>query len=273
MTRSMLNFPVIDPVAVRIGPLAIHWYGLAYLVGIGLGWWLLAVRADRANSGWTRDQVTDLTFYAAIGAVLGGRFGYGLFYNFGTTLHEPWTLLAVWRGGMSFHGGVLGFILALIIYARRQRRSFFAVTDFVVPVVPIGLFFGRLANFINQELWGAPTMLPWAVLFTNPAAGGVPRHPSQFYEALLEGVVLFGVLNWLWRKRVRAGVISGIFLIGYAMIRIGIEFVREPDAHLGYLYGGWLTMGQILTIPMLLGGSAILLLTRRGSLGSTRALR
>ncbi len=255
----MLLFPALDPVAVRLGPLAIHWYGLAYLAGIGLGWALLHHRALRALSTWTPEAVSDLVFHAALGAVLGGRIGYGLFYNFSEYLREPLAILAVWRGGMSFHGGVIGFVLALALYARRARRSFFSVADFVVPVVPIGLFFGRLANFVNQELWGAPSTLPWAVLFTNPAAGGVPRHPSQLYEAVLEGVVLFLVLNLVRRRQPAAGVISATFLIGYALIRFGIEFIREPDVQIGYLYGAWLTLGQVLSLPMAVAGAGILM--------------
>ncbi|MSR13866.1 MAG: prolipoprotein diacylglyceryl transferase [Gammaproteobacteria bacterium] len=255
----MLKFPDIDPVAVQLGPLAIHWYGIAYLVGIGAGWMLLSARAARPTSGWSGDEVADLIFYSAFGAVLGGRIGYGLFYNFGAYLQAPWELLAVWRGGMSFHGGIVGGMLALWLFARRRQRAFLQVSDFMLPAVPIGLCLGRIANFVNQELWGAPSTLPWAVVFTHPAAGGVPRHPSQLYEAALEGILLFVVLNCLCRKPRRIGSITATFLIGYAIIRLGIEFVREPDAHIGYLVGHWLTLGQVLSMPMLLGGLAILL--------------
>lgn len=254
----MLQFPAIDPVAVQLGPLAIRWYGLSYLAGIALGWWLLDYRARKSQGSWSAQDVSDLVFYAAIGAVLGGRIGYVLFYNFTAYLEDPLALFAVWQGGMSFHGGVLGFIVAIGVLTRRQRRSFLAVTDFVVPAVPIGLFFGRLANFINQELWGAPTLVPWAVLFTNPAAGGVPRHPSQLYEAGLEGLVLFTLLNGLWRMAPRRGTISASFLLGYGVFRFAVEFVREPDAHIGYLAGGWLTMGHVLSLPMILAGMGLL---------------
>ncbi|MGR9090112.1 MAG: prolipoprotein diacylglyceryl transferase, partial [Gammaproteobacteria bacterium] len=256
----MLPFPTIDPVAVNLGPIAIHWYGLAYLAGIGLGWWLLRRAAARSNSLWTRDDVADVVFFAAIGAVLGGRIGYALFYNFGDTVASPLSILAVWRGGMSFHGGVLGFIVALALFARSRERPFLAVTDFVLPVVPIGLFFGRVANFINQELWGAPTTLPWGVLFTHPAAGGIARHPSQLYEALLEGVLLFFLLRTVAAQRTRTGAVSATFLIAYGIMRAGIEFVREPDQHIGYLAFGWVTMGQILSLPMVIGGLLILVL-------------
>jgi phosphatidylglycerol---prolipoprotein diacylglyceryl transferase len=254
----MLKFPNIDPVAVHLGPVAIHWYGLAYLAGIGLGWALLNARAARSGNEWTRDEVADLVFYAAFGAVLGGRIGYGLFYNFSTYLQAPWELLAVWRGGMSFHGGIVGGVCALWWFARRHHRTFITVSDFILPAVPIGLCLGRIANFINQELWGAPSTLPWAVVFTHPGAGNLPRHPTQLYEAMLEGVVLFALLQWLCRSPRRAGVITAAFLIGYGVIRIGVEFVREPDMHIGYLTGGWLTMGQVLSIPMILAGVVIL---------------
>ena len=255
----MIPFPAIDPVAMRFGPLAVRWYGLAYVVGIGLGWWLLHRRASRgAAGGWTVEEVSDLVFYGALGAVVGGRIGYVLFYNFAATLADPLEAFAVWHGGMSFHGGVLGFIAAMACYAFRRGRGFFDATDFVVPVVPLGLMMGRIANFVNQELWGAPTKLPWGVVFTMPAAGGVPRHPSQLYEAALEGIVLFAVLNVLSARRPPRAVVSAAFLIGYGIIRFGIEFIREPDAPIGYLAWGWLTMGQLLSTPMVLAGLALL---------------
>lgn len=264
----MIPFPAIDPVAVALGPVKIHWYGLAYVVGIGLGWWVLARRAVAPGSAWTRDDVGDVVFFAALGAVLGGRFGYALFYNLAEYLRDPAALLRVWQGGMSFHGGVLGFILALAVYARRRARPFFAVADFVVPVVPIGLFFGRLANFVNQELWGAPSAVPWAVLFTAPAAGGVPRHPSQLYEAALEGGVLFAVLNFVARAKPAHGTVAGVFLVGYGVLRFLVEFVREPDAHIGYLFGTpWVTMGHVLSAPMVAAGMVILTLARARRLG------
>ena len=259
----MIQFPSIDPVAFQLGPIAIHWYGIAYIVGIGLGWWCLRRAANSPASTWSRDDVADVVFYAAIGAVLGGRIGYALFYNFADTLVDPLSLFAVWRGGMSFHGGVIGFIIALGIFARRRGRAFLMVTDFVVPVVPIGLFFGRLANFINQELWGAPTNLPWGVLFRHPAAGGVARHPSQLYEAFLEGVVLFFVLRFVAKRAHSTGLVSAVFLIGYGLIRTGIEFVREPDRHIGYIANDWLTMGQLLSLPMLVGGVLLFLFAGR----------
>ncbi len=263
----MLLFPAIDPVAVTLGSLQIHWYGLAYLTGISLGWWILNRRAGGAPELWSRENVSDIVFYAALGAVLGGRVGYVLFYNFSEYMHDPLALFQVWRGGMSFHGGVIGFISAMALYARRFGRGFFEVVDFVVPVVPIGLFFGRIANFVNQELWGAPSNLPWAVLFTDPLAGGVARHPTQLYEAGLEGIVLFLLLNRIWSRQPPRGVGAGTFLLAYGVFRCAVEFVREPDRQLGYLNGTWLTMGQVLSIPMILTGLILILV------GQARRLR
>lgn len=260
----MIPFPDIDPVAVQIGPVAVHWYGLAYIAGIGLAWIYLHRCAQRSDARWTGEHVADLVFYAALGAVLGGRFGYVLFYNVAEYLDSPLSVFAVWRGGMSFHGGVLGFVVALAWYARRHGRGFFEVSDFVVPAVPIGLGLGRVANFVNQELWGAPTSLPWGVVFTAPGAGGVPRHPSQLYEAALEGLCLFLLLHALSRRPHAAGTVSAWFLIGYATFRGLVELVREPDAHIGYLAGGWLTMGQALSVPMFAAGCVILMVERAG---------
>jgi phosphatidylglycerol:prolipoprotein diacylglycerol transferase len=256
--RSMIAFPNIDPVAVQLGPVAIHWYGIAYLVGIGLGWWFLLRDANRSDSDWSQEAVSDVVFFAALGGVFGGRIGYTLFYNFNETLSDPLSIFAVWRGGMSFHGGTLGFILALALFAHLRSRPLLTVTDFVTVAAPIGLFFGRIANFVNQELWGAPTTLPWGVVFTHPAAGLIARHPSQVYEALLEGLVLFILLRFVAAKCSLVGAVSATFLIAYGIMRIGIEFVREPDQHIGYLAWGWVTMGQILSLPMILGGLIIL---------------
>ena len=203
-----------------------------------------------------------MVFYAAIGGVLGGRIGYTLFYNFEQTLNDPISIFAVWQGGMSFHGGVLGFIFAIALFARKHSARFVEVTDFLVRAVPIGLFFGRIANFVNQELWGAPTNLAWGVLFTHPAAGGVPRHPSQLYEAALEGIVLFVILFIVAKQTRRLGVVSAAFLIGYGLFRFLVEFIREPDEHIGYLAGEWLTMGQLLSLPMVLLGLALIVFSK-----------
>lgn len=259
----MIPFPPIDPVAFTIGPVAVHWYGLSYIVGIGLGWGLLHDRAGRSDGRWTRDQVADLVFYAALGAVLGGRIGYILFYNLEAYLAQPLSILAVWRGGMSFHGGALGMSLALVWFARANQRPFLEVADFLIPAVPIGLGLGRIANFVNQELWGAPTLLPWGVLFTNPAASGVARHPTQIYEALLEGAALFLIVNLLARKPRPPGTLLAAFLLCYAIFRYAVEFVREPDAHIGYLAFDWLTMGQLLSVPMFVIGLVMLFAVRR----------
>lgn len=259
-----MPFPEINPIALQLGPLAIRWYGLAYLAAIALGWYLLLRRARRPNSGWTSEQISDLIFYAAFGLILGGRIGYVLFYNFADYLQHPLAIFAVWQGGMSFHGGLLGGLFACALYARRSGRSFFAVSDLLAPIVPIGLCLGRIANFVNGELWGAPTDLPWGVIFPSESAGGVPRHPSQLYEALLEGIVLFAVLWPLSSQPRRAGLLSAVLLGWYGIFRCAVEFFREPDAHIGYLAGGWLTMGQVLSLPMVLAGIAIYFLhTRR----------
>lgn len=265
----MIPFPHIDPIAVKLGPVAIHWYGLSYVAGIALAWWYLGRRA--AGSGWRREEVGDVVFYAALGGVLGGRLGYILFYNAHAYLSDPWSVFAVWRGGMSFHGGVIGLVLALMWYARSSGRRFVEVSDFIVQGVPIGLGLGRIANFINQELWGAPTSLPWGVLFTHPAAGGIARHPSQLYEAALEGVVLFMVLFVVARRSPAPGLLTGLFLLLYGVFRCAVEFVREPDQHIGYLAGGWLTMGQLLSLPMILAGLVFIVRARAGAGGRASA--
>lgn len=254
----MIPFPGIDPVAFMLGPVAVHWYGLAYLAGIGLGWLYLDRQAQLEGSRWARTDVENLVFYTSLGAILGGRIGYILFYQAAQFLETPAMLFMVWRGGMSFHGGCLGVIVALGWYARVRRVKFLLVSDFILPVVPIGLGLGRLANFVNQELWGAPTHLPWGVVFSHPAAGVLPRHPSQLYEALLEGVCLFIVLRLISRQSGVTGTVTGWFLILYAAFRSAIELVREPDAHIGYLGWGWVTMGQVLSLPMLIVGLVIL---------------
>ena len=254
MIPAMLVHPNFDPVAFALGPVKVHWYGLMYLVAFALGWWLGRVRARDAWRGWSRDDVGDVLFYGALGAVAGGRLGYMFFYDFDRLLADPLSLFMVWRGGMSFHGGLLGVIVAMWWFARSRGRGFFEVADFIAPLVPPGLAAGRLGNFINGRLWGSPSDLPWAMVFPDPLAGAVPRHPSQLYEALLEGVVLFAVLWWFTRRPRPAMAASGVFLIGYGAARTLVEFVRVPDAHLGYLAFGWVTMGQVLTLPMIVAG-------------------
>ncbi len=246
----MLNYPQIDPVALSLGSLNIHWYGLMYLVGF-LGAWLLG-RYRAKRNGWSNDQIDDLIFYAAMGVVLGGRIGYVLFYNFPVFIDNPIILIKIWQGGMSFHGGLLGVLIAMYLFGKKYKHSFFEVTDFIAPLVPIGLGAGRVGNFINGELWGKPTDSVFGMLV--PDLGELPRHPSQLYEAASEGVLLFLIL-WFYSSKPKATMaVSGLFLIGYGVFRFSVEFVRLPDAHLGYLAFGWLTMGQVLTVPMLLLG-------------------
>lgn len=258
-----IPFPAIDPVLVQLGPFAIRWYALAYIVGIVLGW-VLARRIVR-RPGWTLDAaaIDDLVLYVTLGIILGGRLGYVLFYQPGWYVTHPLEILHVWRGGMSFHGGLIGIITALFLFAWGRGVPVLEIGDIVAAVGPLGLFLGRIANFINAELWGRPSDLPWAVIF--PGAGPLPRHPSQLYEAALEGLLLFAVVQLLaWRPRrpEQAGQIGGTFLVGYALCRFVAEFFREPDAQLGYLLGG-LTMGQLLSVPMLLGGLVVLAIASR----------
>lgn len=253
----MLTYPQIDPVALSIGPLAIHWYGVLYLVAFASAWWLGRYRARQPNSGWKPEQIEDLIFYGALGVVLGGRVGYVLFYNFDTFLANPLMLFTVWEGGMSFHGGMLGVLFALWLYARKQQRGYFEVVDFVVPLIPLGLGAGRIGNFINGELWGKVSDLPWAMVF--PGAGPQPRHPSMLYEFFLEGILLF-IIVWLYSAKPRpAMAVTGLFGAGYGLFRFLVEFVRMPDAHIGYLAGGWLTMGMVLSLPMVVVGMALML--------------
>ncbi len=254
----MIEFAQIDPVAVRLGPLAVRWYGIMYLVGFAAAWYLGRRRARRPWSPARPEQIDDLIFYGALGVILGGRIGYMLFYGREQILEDPLALFRIWEGGMSFHGGLLGVLTAMWLYGRSIGTGFFALTDFIAPLVPIGLGAGRLGNFINGELWGRPTDLPWAVI-----VDGVPRHPSQLYEALLEGLLLFIVL-WLFSRRQRPTMaVSGLFLLVYGISRFGVEFLRLPDVQIGYLAWGWFTMGQLLSLPMIAGGLLLLALARR----------
>ncbi|MFC5585453.1 prolipoprotein diacylglyceryl transferase [Nitratireductor kimnyeongensis] len=258
---AALPFPAIDPVALQLGPLAIHWYGLGYVVGILLGWWY-ARRLVSNERLWTGGEpamtVTDLddfVLWAAVGIVAGGRVGYILFYDLPRYLANPLDILAVWEGGMSFHGGLLGVTLAMLLFAKKRGINVWSLFDTVSAVVPIGLGLVRVANFVNSELWGRVTDAPWGFVFPN--GGPEPRHPSQLYEAALEGLVLFVVLRLLTHKGLKLkmpGFVAGAFVCGYGLSRIVVEFFREPDAHIGYLAGGWLTMGMVLSLPMVLAG-------------------
>jgi phosphatidylglycerol:prolipoprotein diacylglycerol transferase len=255
----VLRYPSIDPVAVHLGPLRIHWYGIMYLLGFAGGWWLARRRAAQPGSTWTAVDVDDFVFHAMLGVILGGRIGYVLFYGLGFWRADWLYPLKIWQGGMSFHGGMLGVIAAAALFARSRARRTGDVFDFAAPLPAVGLFFGRIGNFINGELWGRPTTRPWGMLVPDPNGGApVVRHPSQLYEATLEGLVLFWVL-WLYTRRPRPRYApSGLFLIGYSVARIAVEFVREPDAQIGYLAGGWLTMGQVLSLPMLALGIGLM---------------
>jgi phosphatidylglycerol:prolipoprotein diacylglycerol transferase len=260
-----LPFPMIDPVLIEIGPFAIRWYALAYIVGLVLGWQYLRWLVRRPGWRLTVEDLDDLLIYITLGVVLGGRLGYVLFYRLGYYVENPLEILAVWHGGMSFHGGMLGVILACWLFALRRERSFLEIADAIAAAAPIGLLFGRLANFINGELFGRPSDVPWAMVF--PRGGPEPRHPSQLYEAALEGLALFLVINWLARRPREPGVegrIAGLFLLGYGLARSIVELFREPDAHLGYLLGG-LTMGQLLSLPMMAAGLFLLARSHAGA--------
>jgi phosphatidylglycerol:prolipoprotein diacylglycerol transferase len=248
----MITYPQIDPVAIHLGPLAIHWYGLMYLFGFLGGWCLLSWRIRTQNTGFNKEQLSDLLFYIALGVVLGGRIGYVLFYDWANTIANPLHIFEIWKGGMSFHGGLLGVVLAAWLYARRYNKSIFEVGDFVAPTIPIGSALGRIGNFINDELWGRTTDVPWGIVFPN--AGSVPRHPSQIYEFFLEGIVLFTILFVFTNKQRPLGSVSGLFLILYGTFRFFVEFFREPDVQIGYVAWGWMTKGQLLSIPMIIIG-------------------
>ena len=253
----MITYPMIDPVAVSIGPLKIHWYGIMYLIGFAAVWLIGRKRAEKPYSPIKPDAIDDLVFYGAMGVILGGRLGYILFYNFQKFLQDPSILVKVWEGGMSFHGGMLGVFVAMWVFSRKQQCTMLALTDFIAPLAPIGLFAGRIGNFINSELWGRTSDVPWAMVFPN--GGPLPRHPSQLYEAFLEGIVLFIILWFYSEKQRPVMATTGMSLFFYGCFRFFVEFFRMPDAHLGYLALDWLTMGQILSLPMILIGSTLIL--------------
>ncbi|MDB6062422.1 MAG: prolipoprotein diacylglyceryl transferase [Verrucomicrobiaceae bacterium] len=250
----MLTQPDIDPIAFKVGPVAVHWYGLAYLAAFAIAWMLARSRARRADSPVTPEQVDDVIFYSAVGVILGGRFGYVLFYNFEQFLHDPLWLFRVWEGGMSFHGGILGVIAAMAIYAWRQRVHPARLWDFVAPLAPLGLFLGRLANFFNQELWGRQTDAAWGMVFPRTDPLRLVRHPSQLYEAFLEGIVLFAIVWTFSRKPRPPFAVGALFLIFYGIFRFAVEFVREPDAQIGFAAFGWMSRGQELSLPMIFIG-------------------
>ena len=247
-----MQYPTIDPVAFSIGPLQLHWYGLMYVFAFLAGWLLGRFRASRPWSSWTADKVDDFVTWAMLGVILGARLGYVLFYDLSAYLADPMEIFRVWNGGMSFHGGLIGVVTASWLWGRRNGMSLLEILDFVAPLVPTGLFFGRIGNFINAELWGKVTDSALGMIF--PGAGSLPRHPSQLYEAGLEGVLMFIIL-WIYSSKPRPrGAVAGLFGVLYAVSRIIVEFFRVTDAQLGYLFAGWVTMGQILCLPLLLAG-------------------
>ena len=274
MNSGYLHFPEFDPVIFSIGPVSLHWYGVMYLVGFVFAMWLAGRRAKKPGSGWTKDEVENLLYAGFLGVFLGGRLGYVFFYNLPSFLADPLYLFRVWDGGMSFHGGLVGVICVMIWFARRTHRSFFQVADFMAPLIPFGLGAGRLGNFINGELWGrVDPNSQWAMLFPGSrsedisllamhpewqslfnAYGVLPRHPSQLYEMVLEGIVLFIILNLYIRKPRPMGAVSGLFLIGYGAFRIIVEFFRQPDAQFTGEWVQYISMGQILSIPMIVAG-------------------
>lgn len=248
----MIDYPNIDPVVVSLGSLKIHWYGLMYLVGFVSAWQLGLYRIKKGHSDWTNKQVEDLIFYGALGVVLGGRIGYTFFYNFSTFIDNPLSIIYIWQGGMSFHGGLIGVIAAFYLFARNHKKTFFQVSDFMAPMVPIGLGAGRIGNFINKELIGRPmeASLPWAMDYGDHVA----RHPSSLYQALTEGLLLF-IIVWIYSSKKRPSMaVSAVFIGCYGLFRFTTEFFRTPDAQIGFIAFDWLTMGQLLSLPMILVG-------------------
>jgi phosphatidylglycerol:prolipoprotein diacylglycerol transferase len=259
----MLRYPHFDPIAVHIGPLAVHWYGLMYLLGFALAWTLGRWRINHDKTDLSLADLEDIIFYGVLGVVAGGRLGYVLFYQPSLYFAHPQQILYLWDGGMSFHGGLLGVILVLLIFAHKKKRSLLEIGDFVAPLIPLGLAAGRFGNFINGELWGRPTDLPWGMIFPG-AHDNIPRHPSQLYEMGLEGLVLFAVVWWFARKPRPVGQISAVFLMGYGLARFLVEFTRQPDYFLGLIFDG-LSMGQLLSLPMIIIGAIIFWMSARRS--------
>jgi phosphatidylglycerol:prolipoprotein diacylglycerol transferase len=259
----MLQYPGFNPVAFTVGPLQVHWYGIMYLAGFLVAAGLARFRASRPGSSWTVREVDDLIFYAMLGVLLGGRIGWLIFYGHEALEADSGAWYKVWQGGMSFHGGLVGVIFALALFARRHRRSIADVLDFTAPLPAIGLAAGRVGNFINGELWGKPTNMPWGFAVPQPNGSIHVLHATQLYEALLEGLFLFAIVWWFSSKPRMRWAVSGLFLVCYATFRIAVELLRVPDAQIGYLAGNWLTMGQLLSIPMFVAGVELLLVAHR----------
>lgn len=254
----MLIYPQFNPIAFHIGPIAVHWYGIMYLIGFAGAWMLALHRAKKVNSGWNPEQISDLIFYSALGVILGGRIGYMLFYDFPGLVANPLSFFKIWDGGMSFHGGLIGVICAFYFYGRKINKTIFELGDFAAPLVPIGLGAGRIGNFINGELWGRVTTVPWGMVY--PQAGPLPRHPSEIYEFLLEGVLLF-IIMWTFSAKQRPRMaVSALFLICYGSFRFIAECFRQPDPQLGFIAFNWLTMGQLLSLPMILLGIILMII-------------
>jgi len=269
----MLTYPIIDPVALSIGPMKIHWYGIMYLLAFAFAWFLALRNSQRPWSPVKKTQVEDLIVYGAFGVILGGRLGYLLFYSADKWLADPTMLVRIWEGGMSFHGGLIGVAVSLLVYSRKYQVTFLSLADFATPLVPTGLFFGRIGNFIGQELYGRPTDVPWAMVFpADPQQ--LARHPSQLYEAALEGLVLFFIINWYARKPRLYGEVTGLFLILYGAFRFMIEFVRQPDTQFAGQSAllesfNWMTRGQTLCIPMVLLGLWFMRTSIRSMMGQS----
>ncbi|MGB0693284.1 MAG: prolipoprotein diacylglyceryl transferase [Pseudomonadales bacterium] len=251
----MWHYPNLDPVAISLGPISIHWYAISYLVGIGLVWWTLGYRNRHYASGYSDEEVSDLVFFAVLGVLLGGRIGYMLFYGMENLMANPASALRVWEGGMSFHGGLIGVLLGVLWFARKTGRTFFQITDFIAPSIPIALGCGRIGNFINAELPGRVTEVPWGLVYPGEL---VARHPSSLYQAMLEGPVLFALL-WVFAMKPRPVMaVSGLFLVGYGLLRIFSETFRLPDSHLGFVLFDQVTQGQLLSLPMVLLGAGFI---------------
>lgn len=255
----MISYPAIDPIAISVGPVSVHWYGIMYLIGFASAYAFGMYRAKRSNGLWTPEMVSDAIFYGALGVILGGRVGYILFYQLSAFIDHPLIIIRIWEGGMSFHGGLLGVIVAMYFFARRYKKHLIDVTDFLAPFIPIGLGAGRIGNFIGSELWGKPSDVSWAMIFPNDPLQ-LTRHPSQLYQFALEGVILFCIL-WLFSKKTKPRYcVSGMFLLFYGVFRILVEFVREPDSQIGYLAFNWVTQGQVLSLPMVIGGIVLIMI-------------